>query len=288
MKKVCVFVMAASCLLLATATQASLIFDGDVTPDVYLTNGVNGSWTISRENGIELGLRAKVRYPTPSNTFNSSGNGTYSHLAGIFNNRALWNYEFAANVDYDGTSGLTLADLNVVLGVDDDPSEAANLYTFRVTEAFLNNKPLDHTTIAQNSQNIGSLPKPPYNFDLTQEGTYDFELVARRPGSQIPLAQTTMRVIVSSPPPSLLGDYNQDGTVDAADYVLWRKNDINSQQGYDDWRANFGQTLVAASTAAASPEPTSLALLLIGGLLASCMSIIVRSRRSRRTMATRV
>ncbi len=37
-------------------------------------------------------------------------------------------------------------------------------------------------------------------------------------------------------------DYNGDGTVDAADYVVWRKTGINGQQGYDDWRANFGAT----------------------------------------------
>jgi hypothetical protein len=37
----------------------------------------------------------------------------------------------------------------------------------------------------------------------------------------------------------LTGDYNGNGEVDAADYVVWRKTNINGQQGYDDWRANF-------------------------------------------------
>src|SRR6476646_4447642 len=37
-------------------------------------------------------------------------------------------------------------------------------------------------------------------------------------------------------------DYNTSGAVDAADYVLWRKNNINAGQGYTDWRANFGGT----------------------------------------------
>jgi hypothetical protein len=44
------------------------------------------------------------------------------------------------------------------------------------------------------------------------------------------------------------GDYNSDGKVDAADYVVWRKNNINGQQGYTDWRTNFG-----ASGAAGGP-----------------------------------
>lgn len=45
-----------------------------------------------------------------------------------------------------------------------------------------------------------------------------------------------------STPPTLEGDYNEDGRVDAADYPIWRKNpgSFGGQQGYDDWRANFG------------------------------------------------
>jgi hypothetical protein len=43
-------------------------------------------------------------------------------------------------------------------------------------------------------------------------------------------------------PGSIEGDYNGDGSVDAADYVVWRKSNIDGQQGYDDWRTNFGST----------------------------------------------
>ena len=74
------------------------------------------------------------------------------------------------------------------------------------------------------------------------------------------------------PGPSLPGDYNLDGMVDAADYVLWRKTlsttgvpafsgadgdgdgDI-TQADYGVWRANFGNTLpppAAGSGAAAT------------------------------------
>ncbi|HEX2475713.1 MAG TPA: PEP-CTERM sorting domain-containing protein, partial [Lacipirellulaceae bacterium] len=37
------------------------------------------------------------------------------------------------------------------------------------------------------------------------------------------------------------GDFNTDGTVDAADYVVWRKTG-GAQDGYNLWRAHFGQT----------------------------------------------
>ena len=38
--------------------------------------------------------------------------------------------------------------------------------------------------------------------------------------------------------PGLSGDYNNDGFVDARDYILWRKND-GSPAGYNDWRTNL-------------------------------------------------
>ncbi|MEX2309562.1 MAG: hypothetical protein WD738_18315 [Pirellulales bacterium] len=71
----------------------------------------------------------------------------------------------------------------------------------------------------------------------------------------------------------LPGDFNADGAVDAADYITWRKND-GSQQGYDTWRAHFGQTAGSGSHVAESlqdsdstrpavPEPTTF-------ILASC------------------
>jgi hypothetical protein len=70
------------------------------------------------------------------------------------------------------------------------------------------------------------------------------------------------------------GDFNQDGIVDAADYVVWRKTGINGQQGYDDWRSHFG--LPAGSGAAlpsaeplsaAVPEPATLLLLVAGAAM---------------------
>jgi hypothetical protein len=65
--------------------------------------------------------------------------------------------------------------------------------------------------------------------------------------------------------PLLAGDYNQDGTVDAADYVVWRKTD-GSQGGYNTWRANFGRTAGSAVSASAhaAPEPATFAIVATG------------------------
>jgi murein DD-endopeptidase MepM/ murein hydrolase activator NlpD len=62
---------------------------------------------------------------------------------------------------------------------------------------------------------------------------------------------------------SVLGDYNRNGTVDASDYVVWRKTD-GTQSGYDTWRAHFGQTAGIGSGASAIvtvPEPATTVLL---------------------------
>ncbi|MEX2167906.1 MAG: hypothetical protein WD851_01225 [Pirellulales bacterium] len=63
------------------------------------------------------------------------------------------------------------------------------------------------------------------------------------------------------PPLELPGDYNEDGTVNAADYPVWRDGGSpdDTQAGYDLWKANFGNTTEElGSGSAAVPEPTSL------------------------------
>ena len=85
-----------------------------------------------------------------------------------------------------------------------------------------------------------------------------------RPGA------TTIPWVVRLSAPTLLGDFNEDGTVDAADYVVWRKGleTTYTQSDYDTWRHNFGQTAGSGSVlpsaeplSAAVPEPASALLL---------------------------
>ena len=56
-------------------------------------------------------------------------------------------------------------------------------------------------------------------------------------------------------------DYNDDGIVNAADYVVWRKTD-GTQAGFNNWRANFGKTVAgggagAGGSVSAVPEPAT-------------------------------
>ena len=79
----------------------------------------------------------------------------------------------------------------------------------------------------------------------------------------------SVELTVSEPTPVLQGDFNDDGSVDAADYVTWPKND-GPDSDYDTWHSNFGQTAGSGSGAgvnAAIPEPATL--MLIAGMLAA-------------------
>lgn len=71
-------------------------------------------------------------------------------------------------------------------------------------------------------------------------------------------------------PIALDGDYNKNGTVDAADYVTWRRGlgTTYTEADYDVWRLNFGEVLnsgLAADSSPQVPEP-SIAMLLSGAL----------------------
>jgi hypothetical protein len=81
--------------------------------------------------------------------------------------------------------------------------------------------------------------------------------------------------------PVLAGDYNKNGTVDAADYVVWRKND-GTPAGYTAWRTHFGQSTGSSSGASADtavPEPATFVLLIV-----TAGSYFRRCRRHRKSI----
>ena len=109
-------------------------------------------------------------------------------------------------------------------------------------------------------------------------------------------------ILLAEGPPTIPGDYNENGVVDAADYVVWRNN-LNqsvtipndttpgtvSPEDYNIWRANFGLSGGGAAgpstlmqgfvryigpAASAVPEPSSI---LLAGL--GIASLVVAPRR---------
>ncbi len=74
----------------------------------------------------------------------------------------------------------------------------------------------------------------------------------------------SVQLVVGNP-----GDFNNDGVVDARDYVVWRDT-AGGPLNYAAWRSHFGTTYASGSSLGDSsvPEPASMSLLLVAGAFA--------------------
>jgi hypothetical protein len=140
-------VLAFSISTLAGATGAHAVLltpGGNVTPDVIFGGGnANGSYTGVRQDGLELGLRGKLRFNDlnqAENTFNFAGDNDY-----VFPNEVapggfgfdpnspttpVWSFEWSINTSFDGSSQLMLDDFTYQIQLDFDPSAATNFLSF--------------------------------------------------------------------------------------------------------------------------------------------------------------
>jgi hypothetical protein len=91
--------------------------------------------------------------------------------------------------------------------------------------------------------------------------------------------QPGVAILAGATAPGIAGDYNNNGRVDAADYVLWRnggplQNETvtlgsTTPEDYAVWRSNFGNSAgsgAALGSSTSVPEPGSLLLSLLTGL----------------------
>lgn len=215
--------VAALVLAGGVSSSSALVFDQDVTPDVIFGSGNdNGAFTIDQSNGVELGLRAKLRHNasgSPENTFNSNGDGTYSFNAGVAPTQssptAEWSFEWSINTDYGGSSGWSLDDLAYSLSLDKDPSLGTGFSAFDpINLPYADHAIGDNTTgngsgqvaadaaaysgliaannVAQNSWKAHWFFGP--DFDPTVDATYDIMLGAFDGDTQV--AETHIQVIV--------------------------------------------------------------------------------------------
>jgi len=105
-------------------------------------------------------------------------------------------------------------------------------------------------------------------------GAWDSDATTLAGSNQGSFAATSERYslgfrVASIPDPDgLAGDFNNDGTVDAADYVIWRKMGGSPEQ-YNEWRANFGMSSPGGGSfnVSAVPEPAG-SVVALGGALA--------------------
>ena len=230
--------VAAAVLFLVNANpaQAVISFDQNVTPDVIFGSGnANGGFTVDRANGIELGLRGKLRFDAanqPQNIFNSNGDGTYSFdnlqapsgfsFAQPPTTTPIWNFEWSINTNFDDSAaGRNLNDLVYILGIDFDPSPATNFLSFdpinqsladhaigdnstgnaggsKAANATEYGTLIDSNNVAQNSWNMEFFNNAPFDtFNPTDEGTYRFFLSAQD-SSQQELARVEIDIVVGA------------------------------------------------------------------------------------------
>jgi hypothetical protein len=78
---------------------------------------------------------------------------------------------------------------------------------------------------------------------------------------------------------TLPGDFNHDGIVDAADYVVWRKTD-GTQEGYDRWRSNFGAQSLAIGLASGTSANTAIPEPNCAVMLVTAAAAFAAARRS--------
>ena len=177
-------------------------------------------------------------------------------------NPSLYHYTIPDLTPNDGTRN-NLHIIDMIVGADDD--DTADYYVDGVAVPGLTNVQLKATTFANGAVQFGdccgNVPDTEWAIEWMK----------------VEQGVTTPHAPPEPPPGGVTGDYNGNGQVDAADYVLWRNggplsNDPTAgvQAGdYDVWKANFGKTSGAGTGTSVGnvPEPASALLLAVAGLL---------------------
>ncbi len=225
--------------MLPITGQAVVFFDANVTSNVIFGSGnANGDFTVDQNNGVELGLRAKIPFV---GTINSNTDGTYNYSFAD-QNAAIphigspgWNFDWTVNTNHTGSSSTpNLDDLTYLLEIDFDPGLGINFLAFdpitpsagpvpdhsigtnatakgagtEATDAADYLDLLANNNIAQQSWRHAFFPfHPTLNYDPTVDGTYDIALTAFNSSGQV--ARTSIQAIIGTggvvvPEPSTL------------------------------------------------------------------------------------
>jgi len=226
-----------------SAFGQTIAFDQNVTSNVIFGSGnANGAFTTSRGSGLEIGLRAKLRFDganQPQNVFNSNGDGSYTYQAGLpptgfgfapgSPSTAVWNFEWSVNTNFDASSGLVVGDYTYEIGMDADPTAGTNFLTFDpiipgpADHAFGDNSTangagtggtagnyaglLTSSSLVQNSWNYEFFKTlaPLTTFDPTVVGDYEIYLAAFSGTTEIGRSTIHINVVPSPASAALMG-----------------------------------------------------------------------------------
>ncbi len=181
--------------------------------------------------------------------------GVWTHVAYV------WDNDTGKSTTYlNGIPGRETQDVTVSGFTPGD-------WTIGGTRSHLGGDISSHTYFAADTLNPNDLSRT-LNGDLADFAVFDGVL------TQAEIDQI-MADGVSGLGAGLTGDFDSDGDVDGSDFLAWQRN--QSVGLLSDWETNFG-TAAGVASVAAVPEPTGVALVLLGlGLLVS-----QRNGRSRR------
>ena len=215
--------------------------------------GTSGSVTVATGTGI-AGTLAGTGSIAGAVTINSGGTlapgnsiGTLTAKGGLTLN----------------TGSILNIELDTVLGVD--VSDKVDVTSF-------NGLTINGGTV--NLTNLGGMTSGSYPI-LAYSGTLlgsmsNLAFGTQPAGFTYQFVDTGSSINVQVIAPGVPGDYNGDGSVNAADYVIWRKDPAShgGPGGYDIWRQNFNNPPGSGSGSdtlggGAVPEPSTLVLLLL-------------------------
>ena len=248
---------AVAALTAATPAQA-LMFDENVTNNVIFgAPNANGAFTVDRNDGIELGLRGKLRFDAtglPQNIFNSNGDGTYSFDAGAASGAGLppwattttpiWNFEWSINSDFEDSTGFVLGDFTYELKIDFDPGPGQNFLTIDpILDPIFAAAPVPDHAFGDNATGPGG--------GIMAGGSLPF-YTALVDGTN--LAQNSQNMEDFNDPPFDIFDPTVDGEYD---FVL-------SALADDDSTIAETEITILVSGAVAVPEPASVLALGLG------------------------
>jgi hypothetical protein len=245
---------------LAVGQTLRLVIDNPTTRQLnrgYSVNLNTGGGSVCAEGGCTPGTSPTLKYKIER--VENQNNGQWADTAGPF---AL----FDTDTDRGARIDFTLS--------------SATTYEMKMT-------PLDNPAGAVVTNGSLSNPATAAPIDWIE---FRFFNTPSTVGADTDFFIKSMQIIAA--PPAVPGDYSRNGTVDAADYVVWRDrlgtnfqlfNEVSgvtpgtvTAEDYAAWRSRFGRTSGAATGILESsvvPEPSALAL------LAWCIAWAIAVRR---------
>lgn len=249
---------------LTTSTATAGLKTGSVVIDNLdvTTSGGTGNGANDGDDTIDLSF-AVLSHPDASFSESSLLTTTTLDFGTVSEGSGTLNLPFSI-ANYDGAGAPTFAsniDLDSILGSDDTSILSTNLASF--------------DDLVQGDTN-GFMAM----FDTSVAGNFTATYQLTLSGEDLPGEQTeflTLSIMGIVEAAGLDGDYNDDGTVDAADYTVWRDSLGSTTMleadgdgsgtidtgDYAVWVTNYGTSSSSAS-ANSVPEPGAALLLLLG------------------------